>query len=137
PPAREAVHPPAFAAPPPPAPAVEPAREPGAAEPPPRRTPPPAPPASPPQPAIDWESLVGVKLFSWIAGVALVFAAVFFLRYSIEHGWLSPTVRATLGLLTGTVLLVICELRVARDYTFTANAMHGAGIAILYATLFA
>src|SRR5439155_24843652 len=54
-----------------------------------------------------------------------------------EHGSASPPVRATLGLRTGTVLLVICELRVARDYTFTANAMHGAGIAILYATLFA
>jgi uncharacterized membrane protein len=46
---------------------------------------PPAPPEEPPswRPAIDWESLVGVKLFSAIAGVALVIAAIFFLRYSI------------------------------------------------------
>jgi Predicted membrane protein len=78
-----------------------------------------------------------VKLFSWIAGVALVLAALFFLSYSVEHGWLSPPVRASIGLLTGVVLLVACELRVARSYTFTANAMDGAGIAILYATLFA
>jgi hypothetical protein len=100
--------------------------------------PPPAPPR-PPKPAFafDWENLVGVKLFSWIAGVALVLAAVFFLKYSVEHGFLSPTIRATLGILTGTALLVICEMRVARGYAFTANAMHGAGIAILYATLFA
>ena len=34
-------------------------------------------------------------------------------------------------------LLLVCELRVARNYAFTANAMDGAGIAILYATLFA
>jgi uncharacterized membrane protein len=101
--------------------------------------PPPPPPSRPAKPAFafDWENLVGVKLFSWIAGVALVLAAVFFLKYSVEHGFLSPTVRATLGILTGTALLVICELRVARGYAFTANAMHGAGIAILYATLFA
>jgi uncharacterized membrane protein len=46
-------------------------------------------------------------------------------------------VRATMGILTGTALLVVCELRVARDYKFTANALHGAGIAILYSTLFA
>ena len=103
---------------------------------------PPPPPPQPPPPArpafaFDWENLVGVKLFSWIAGVALVLAAVFFLKYSVEHGFLSPTIRATLGILTGTALLVICEMRVARDYKFTANAMHGAGIAILYATLFA
>ena len=114
--------------------------------------PPPRPPVTPPAPPhtgqaprpaptpkkpFDWESLIGVKLFSWIAGIALVLAALFFLSYSVEHGWLSPPVRATIGLLTGVVLLVACELRVARNYAFTANAMDGAGIAILYATLFA
>jgi uncharacterized membrane protein len=106
-------------------------------EPEPAYTPPPRPPTPPAKPAFDWENLVGIKLFSWIAGIALVLAAVFFLKYSVEHGWLSPTVRATMGILTGAALLVICEMRIARNYTFTANAMHGAGIAILYATLFA
>ena len=43
--------------------------------------------------AFDWESLIGVKLFSAIAGIALVLAAVFFLRYSIDQGWLQPPVR--------------------------------------------
>ncbi len=121
--AREDATPP----PPPPAPA------------PPAPPPTPRPPITPPPPKkpFDWESLIGVKLFSWIAGIALVLAALFFLSYSVEHGWLSPPVRATLGMVTGIVLLLVCELRVARDYSFTANAMDGAGIAILYATLFA
>jgi uncharacterized membrane protein len=105
-------------------------------EPPPPPPPPTRPPAAPAR-TFDWENLVGIKLFSWIAGISLVLAAVFFLKYSVEHGWLNPTIRATLGILTGTALLVLCELRVARGYTFTANALHGAGIAILYATLFA
>ena len=119
PPPRPPVAPPAFVPPPPP--------------------PPPPPPRRPAKvkPAFDWESLVGVKLFSWIAGIALVLAAVFFLKYSVEHGWLSPTIRATLGIITGIALLVVCELRVARNYAVTANALDGAGIAILYATLFA
>jgi len=111
---------------------------------PPRETPPSPPPTPhpprptpPPKKPFDWESLIGVKLFSWIAGIALVLAALFFLSYSVEHGWLSPPVRASLGLLTGVALLLVCELRVARNYAFTANAMDGAGIAILYATLFA
>ena len=101
--------------------------------------PPPFPPTppKPPRPPFDWESLVGVKLFSAIAGVALVLAAVFFLREAARQGWLSPAVRAAIGLITGVGLLVVCELRVARNYRITANAMHGAGIAILYATLFA
>ena len=99
--------------------------------------PPPARPTPVPRKPFDWESLIGVKLFSWIAGIALVLAALFFLSYSVEHGWLSPPVRASLGMVTGIVLLLVCELRVARNYSFTANAMDGAGIAILYATLFA
>ncbi len=104
--------------------------------PPPPRTPPFQPPPPPPPKRFDWEGLVGVKLFSWIAGIALVLAAVFFLRYSVQQGWLSPIVRATIGLLTGATLIVVCEMRVARAYAFTANALHGAAIAILYATLF-
>ncbi|MEA2416185.1 MAG: hypothetical protein QOI58_2842 [Thermoanaerobaculia bacterium] len=99
--------------------------------------PPPPRPTPAPRKPFDWESLIGVKLFSWIAGIALVLAALFFLSYSVEHGWLSPPVRASLGLATGIILLLVCELRVARNYAFTANAMDGAGIAILYATLFA
>ena len=51
-----------------------------------------------PRKPFDWESLIGVKLFSWIAGIALVLAAVFFLSYSVEHGWLSRRVRASLGI---------------------------------------
>jgi uncharacterized membrane protein len=103
--------------------------------------PPPPPPITPPPPpparAFDWEGLIGVKLFSWIAGVALVLAALFFLRYSVEQGWLSPIVRCSIGVITGIVLIVVCELKIARDYTTTANAMHGAAIAILFATFFA
>jgi len=103
----------------------------------PEPTPQPPPSTPTPRKPFDWESLIGVKLFSWIAGIALVLAALFFLSYSVEHGWLSPPVRAAIGMITGIALLLICELRVARGYTFTANAMDGAGIAILYATLFA
>ena len=112
----------------------------------------PVPPLSPPPPAasapppvgrtvarkpFDWEGLIGVKLFSWIAGVLLVLAAIQFLRYSIEHGWLSPPVRMAFGFAAGIALLIVCELRVARRYAVTANAMDAAGIAILFATTFA
>jgi uncharacterized membrane protein len=97
----------------------------------------PHPPLRTPRKPFDWESLIGVKLFSWIAGIALVLAALFFLSYSVEHGWLSPPVRASIGLAAGIILLLGCELRVARGYAFTANALDGAGIAVLYATLFA
>ena len=76
-------------------------------------------------------------MFSAVAGVALVLAAVFFLRYSIDHGWLAPPVRVAIGILTGISLLVVCDLKAARRYPVTANAMDAAAIAVLFSTFFA
>jgi uncharacterized membrane protein len=106
---------------------------------PPRPPRPPAPPEPPPPPApaFDWEGLVGVKVFSAIAGIALVFAAVLFLNYSIESGWLQPPVRVAIGVVVAVALLVVCELKAARRYPITANAMDAAAIAILFSTFFA
>ena len=103
----------------------------------PPRTPPPPVPPEPPKPAFDWEGLVGVKLFSGIAGIALVFAAVYFLKYSVEHGWLQPPVRVVIGITVALALLVVCELKAARRYPATANALDAAAIAILFSTFFA
>ena len=129
--------------------------EPVSAAPPPARRPPlpplpppPVPPSPPddarPEPAwgddlrrFNWESLIGVKLFSGIAGVALLLAAVFFLRFSLDHGWLQPPVRVAIGVLVGVALLIVCELRVAGQYRVTANAMDASAIGILFATFFA
>ncbi|KAA0255060.1 MAG: DUF2339 domain-containing protein [Acidobacteria bacterium] len=148
PPAQPVPPPPAFAPPPPPVPrpvmtppvAPPPVTLPPPAGAPPPPTPrPPSPPAAPapPRPSFDWEGLVGVRLFSWVAGISLVVAAVFFLRYSIDHGWLKPPVRMAIGVLTGLALLVVCELKAARRYRVTANALDGAAIAILFSTVFA
>jgi uncharacterized membrane protein len=100
------------------------------------------PPLAPPAAArkgepVDWESFVGVKLFSWIAGIFLTIGAILFLRYSIDHGWLSEPVQMAIGIAVGSALLVLCELRAARPYAVTANALDAAGLAILFATLFA
>jgi len=100
--------------------------------------PPPSEPPPPPAPAwsFDLERLVGVRLFSAVAGIALVFAAVFFLRYSIDQGWLQPPVRVGIGVIVGTVLIVVCDRKAARKYSLLANAMDAAAIAILFATFF-
>jgi hypothetical protein len=80
---------------PPPAPPKEPTREkPPVLTPPPPRPPRPVePPVAPPRapqvqkPAFDWEGLVGVQLFSWIAGIALVLAAILqkFVLRGVHH----------------------------------------------------
>jgi uncharacterized membrane protein len=105
--------------------------------------PPPPPPPAPPArggfelPSIDWESFIGVKMFSWIAGIALALAGVFFLRYSIDHGWLQPAVRMSIGIVVGIALLVGSEVPAARRYGITVNALTAAGVAILFSTFFA
>ncbi len=90
-----------------------------------------------PPPGIDWEGFVGVKLFSWTAGVFLTLGAIFFLRYSIERGWLSPPVQMAIGLLAGVAILITCELRAAQRYAVTATALAASGLAILFATFYA
>ena len=127
--------PPAVAHPPAPPPVVP---SPAATAQPPR---PPVPPvirpAASPAVTFDWENVVGVKLFSAIAGIALVLAAIFFLRYSIEHGWLQPPIRVAIGIAVAIGLLLACELKAARRYPVTANALDAAAIAILFSTFFA
>ena len=104
---------------------------------PPRVPPPPPPPPRPPAPSFDWESLIGVKLFAAVAGIALVIAAVSFLGYSMQQGWLQPPVRVMIGLAVAIALLVVCEMKAARKYPVTANALDAAAIAILFSTFFA
>jgi hypothetical protein len=96
---------------------------------------PPHPPAA--EKGFDWESVIGVKLFSAIAGIALVLAAIFFLQYSVAHGWLEPPVRFAIGVFVAIALLVACERSSARQYAVTTNALDAAAVAILYATFFA
>src|SRR5262245_35142298 len=72
-----------------------------------------------------------------MAGSALVSAVIFFVRYSVDHGWLGPPIQMAIGLVTGISLLVVCELKAVRRYSVTVNALDGAGIAILFATFFA
>jgi len=146
---------PTAAKPPEPPRAEEPPRLPGVPPPPPRTpgvgpippktpgAPPPRPPSgAPPAPAperkpFDWEGLVGVRLFSAIAGLALAAAAVFFLKFSIDNGWLQPPVRVAIGIAVAVVLLIGCELKAARKYPLTANALDAAAVAILFSTFFA
>ncbi|HEX7807925.1 MAG TPA: DUF2339 domain-containing protein, partial [Thermoanaerobaculia bacterium] len=70
----------------------------------------------------------GVRAFSAIAAIAIVLAALFFLS-AMRDPW-------AIGLVTGIVLLVVSEF-VARKYALPANAMAGAGLATLYASLYA
>jgi hypothetical protein len=78
-----------------------------------------------------------VNLFSWIGGFALFLGAVFFVKYSIDHGLLSPWVRILLGLALGTGSIVGAFWMREKGYAITVHTLSAAGIGILYADIFA
>ena len=116
------------------------------------RTPPPAPapglspPTAPDQPAgrapaaarrsFDWEGLISVRAFAWLGGAALFLAAALFLQYSIQHGLIPPAARVAIGLLVGAAALAGGDWLRAKG-EWAGQAISGAGVAILYASLFA
>lgn len=80
---------------------------------------------------LDWTA-AGIRVFSWIAGIALVLAAVYVVRSTPAGSWLLVAI----GLGTGIALLLV-SAALAERYGLTADAIDGAGIGILYVTCYA
>ncbi len=105
---------------------------------PPRVEPPSRPVAPPPpRPSFDWESLLGLRGAAWAGGVALVVAGLLFAKLAIDRGFFTPEMRVVAMLLAGVGALVGAEVARGRGYATSAQAVAGAGIAVLYACFFA
>ncbi|MHC1725001.1 MAG: DUF2339 domain-containing protein [Syntrophobacteraceae bacterium] len=88
-----------------------------------------------------FEHQFGGRAFVWLGAVALAFAGFYLVKYSIEAGLLSPPVRVTMGIIFGIALLYTGNrIRVKPDFANgvrIAQALSGAGIAVLYASFYA
>lgn len=86
-----------------------------------------------------FERWVAGRLLIWLGGIALVLAAIFLIRYSIEIGLITPAARMAGAGLFGLALLAAGEWarrgRLADDPRI-AQALVGAGLAVLYATVY-
>lgn len=85
-----------------------------------------------------FERLVGGKLLIWLGGIALVAAAIYLIRYSIELGLVTPALRMTAAAGFGLALIAAGEAarwKMADDPRI-AQALVGAGIAVLYAAAY-
>ncbi|MGH6932045.1 MAG: DUF2339 domain-containing protein, partial [Dongiaceae bacterium] len=82
------------------------------------------------------EEQIGSRIFVWIGGVALALAGAFLVKYTIDAGLLGPGVRVVLGLILGLALLGGGEFMRPRASRI-AQAMSAAGVADLFASLFA
>jgi uncharacterized membrane protein len=87
-----------------------------------------------------FERLVAGRLLIWLGGIALVLAAIFLIRYSIEIGLMTPAARMTGAAVLGLLCIAAGEYartgRLLADDPRIAQALVGAGLAILYATAY-
>jgi uncharacterized membrane protein len=88
--------------------------------------------------ALSLEQFVGVKLAAWLGGLALFMGVIFFVKYSLDHGWISPSARTALGFITGGALIG-GGLRLHRNATYTvlAQTLCATGVVVLYGVTFA
>lgn len=90
---------------------------------------------------LQFEQQFFAKLPVWIGGVALAFAGFYLVKYSIDHGILTPGVRTLIGLIFGTALIAGGQLVHRRPGMANGmrigQALCGAGIADLYGCIFA
>lgn len=93
--------------------------------------------AEPPAAPFDWESLLGLRGAAWAGGVALAIAGLLFAKLAIERGLFTAELRVATMLVVGVGALLVAELSLRRGYSTTANALSGAGIALLYTCFFA
>ncbi len=91
-----------------------------------------------PTPHRSFEELLGAKLFVWVGGIALAAAVAFLLKWSFDRELVTPAVRVLGGGVFGLTLLGAAEwVRHRKDQAAVTQALSGAGLASLYAVLFA
>ena len=87
-----------------------------------------------------WSVLDIGRLLVWLGGIALVVAGVFLVRYTIEIGLVTPELRMVAAALLGLLCIGAGEYaragRWLSDDPRIAQALVGAGLAILYATAY-
>jgi uncharacterized membrane protein len=83
-----------------------------------------------------FERQLGTKVAVWVGAIALTFAGIFLVKYTIEQGLLGPTARVALGLGFGVTLLASAEW-MRRRSAGVAQGLAASGIAVLFAALLA
>lgn len=97
----------------------------------------PAQPVAPSRTREEWEALIGGKLLNRIGALALIIGIGFFLKYAFDNNWISELTRILIGAVIGILCLIAGYRTDKRGYKIFAQGMVGAGIAILYLSVYA
>ncbi|MGV3551443.1 DUF2339 domain-containing protein [Rhizobium sp.] len=86
--------------------------------------------ATPPRPAAaakpSWEQRIAAQWTVWVGGLALAFAGIFAIKYSIEQGFFSPAVRLSAAAVFGLLLMAGGEFMRRKATPNVGNAFQNA-----------
>lgn len=83
------------------------------------------------------EALIGGRLLNRIGAFALVLGVAFFLKYAFDNNWITESMRVLTGIVIGFLCLAGGYRTQNKGYSIFAQGLVGAGIAILYLSLYA
>lgn len=86
---------------------------------------------------VSWEFAVATTWLLRLAVVVFVVGVGFFLKYSIDHGFLGPHARVLLSTFTGIAMVAIGARLLGKDYHLVGQGLLGGGFAVLYFSAFA
>lgn len=93
--------------------------------------------AEPEPPRVSWEQWIGVRGAAALGGIVSVVAGLYFFKYGIEHGLITPELRVMVGFAVGVALVAGADGVVRPRHRVLGSWLAGAGIAILYTTTWA
>ena len=97
-----------------------------------------APPAPAAAPRLDLEQRIGARWTTWVGVIAILFAASFFVKWSIENNLIGPRARLGLGMSAGITLLAAgLALHRRRDVPYLSEGLSGLGLGLCYLSLYA
>jgi len=86
---------------------------------------------------LSWERLVGIWGAAIVGGMILALAGILLFKYAIDAGMITPGLRVAMGLGGGLLFVALAQLTPLRAYAMVSNALTGAGLVALYASLWA
>lgn len=85
----------------------------------------------------EWEAFVGGRLLNRIGALAIIIGIGFFLKHAFDNDWISEPIRVLVGIVAGSASLFIARRTHVRGFAIFAQGLVGAGIGILYLSVYA
>lgn len=85
----------------------------------------------------EWEALIGGKVLNRIGALALIIGIAYFLKFAFDRNWITETFRVLIGVAAGCISLFVAARTHRKGFQIFAQGLVGAGIAILYLSVYA